>query len=96
MQTSLEIAKRHMAKQDMKGLSMSDRLMIGAAWLELALGEMEVEGKRCRCCGTLRRFKFGEYKAALFFGPTIKRIRLFADEIRKVHTKDDPSFGGKS
>ena len=37
METSREVAKRHMAKQNVKGLSMSDRLMIGAAWLELAL-----------------------------------------------------------
>ena len=58
-----------------------EKLRVAAILIESVAASMNMGGKECKCCGTMRRFRWNEYKAALALGPLPKRLKGYADLI---------------
>tara|TARA_B100001013_G_scaffold331313_1_gene246802 strand:- start:663 stop:890 length:228 start_codon:yes stop_codon:yes gene_type:complete len=57
------------------------KLRAAALLIESVAEAMDMGGKACTCCGTMRRFRWNEYKAAMALGPIPKRLKGYAELI---------------
>ena len=62
-------------------LPEDEKLRVASILIQIVADSMDMGGNKCKCCGTMRRFRFNEYKAAVALGPLPKRLTAIAESI---------------
>lgn len=65
--------------EDIFDLSEAKKLQVAAMLIDSVVGNMDMDGSECRCCGAMRRHRFNEYKVAVALGPLVKKLDNYAD-----------------
>tara|TARA_R110000824_G_scaffold31920_4_gene103570 strand:- start:389 stop:643 length:255 start_codon:yes stop_codon:yes gene_type:complete len=65
--------------EDVFDLSEAEKLQVAAMFIDSVVGNMDMDGSECRCCGAMRRHRFNEYKVAVALGPLVKKLANYAD-----------------
>ena len=62
-------------------LSEAEKLQVAAMLVDSVVGNMDMDGSECRCCGAMRRHRFNEDTVAVALGPLVKKLANYADTL---------------